>query len=585
MIKYKLKENAIAPNALHPMESYLRSLGIDKPQSFMVAPSKDDELSPFLLDNIERCIQELYKGFKSNKKFFLQVDSDVDGITSSSIFYRFFKGYYPEANIVWRLHEGKEHGVIIDTVPDDADIIVLPDSGSMQLEEQQELADKGKIIIIIDHHTVTDRLDNDNVILVNNQVSDRFSNKSLSGAGMVLKVIQAYAHEHPDLYTKPQDFYDLAALGIISDMMDMRDLDNNYIVYCGLKNIKSLMFQALLNKQSYSIKDVSYPTKIDVAFYIAPLINGVIRAGTAEEKRDLFLGFIEEPPQDSVDTTYRGQDRHETFYEYAARTAYNIKNRQNTVKEKCYNFLRQKIDEEGLNKNQVIVVIASKDDKVVVPQNITGLIAMELLKNYGKPVLVLRPKMENGELVYAGSGRGKIAEGFSSFLQLVRNSEYSEYGEGHDMAFGAAIPAKDIDKFIEECNEKLHDVNFSNEFIEVDAIFNYSNINHQMLYEFAAYDRIYGNSIPQPKIAITGIYHKEDLTLMGKDKSTIKVKVGQLPCIKFKDSELANALQGYNSGKMVLIGRPQLNYWMGNETVQLFIDEIEVEPIAAKSLF
>ena len=368
-------------------------------------------------------------------------------------------------------------------------------------------------------------------------------------------------------------------------MMDMRDLDNNYIVHCGLKNIKSLMFQALLNKQSYSIKDVSYPTKIDVAFYIAPLINGVIRAGTAEEKRDLFLGFIEEPPQDSIDTTYRGQDRHETFYEYAARTAYNIKNRQNTVKEKCYNFLRQKIDEEGLDKNQVIVVIASKDDKVVVPQNITGLIAMELLKNYGKPVLVLRPKMENGELVYAGSGRGKIAEGFSSFLQLVRSSEYSEYGEGHDMAFGAAIPAKDIDKFIEECNEKLHDVNFSNEFIEVDAIFNYSNINHQMLYEFAAYDRIYGNSIPQPKIAITGIYHKEDLTLMGKDKSTIKVKVGQLPCIKFKDSELANTLQGYNSGKMVLIGRPQLNYWMGNETVQLFIDEIEVEPIAAKSLF
>ena len=214
MIKYKLKENAIAPNALRPMESYLRSLGIDKPQSFMVAPSKDDELSPFLLDNIERCIQELYNGFKSNKKFFLQVDSDVDGITSSSIFYRFFKGYYPEANIVWRLHEGKEHGVIIDTVPDDADIIVLPDSGSMQLEEQQELADKGKIIIIIDHHTVTDRLDNDNVILVNNQVSDGFSNKSLSGAGMVLKVIQAYAHEHPDLYTKPQDFYDLAALGI-----------------------------------------------------------------------------------------------------------------------------------------------------------------------------------------------------------------------------------------------------------------------------------------------------------------------------------------------------------------------------------
>lgn len=511
--------------------------------------------------------------------------SDVDGITSSSIFYRFFKGYYPEANIVWRLHEGKEHGVIIDTVPDDTDIIVLPDSGSMQLEEQQELADKGKIIIIIDHHTVTEKLVNDNVILVNNQVSDRFPNKSLSGAGMVLKVIQAYAYEHPDLYTKPQDFYDLAALGIISDMMDMRDLDNNYIVHCGLKNIKSLMFQALLNKQSYSIKDVSYPTKIDVAFYIAPLINGVIRAGTAEEKRDLFLGFIEEPSQDSVDTTYRGQDRHETFYEYAARTAYNIKNRQNTVKEKCYNFLRQKIDEEGLDKNQVIVIIASKDDKVVVPQNITGLIAMELLKNYGKPVLVLRPKIENGQLIYAGSGRGKIAEGFNSFLQLVRDSKYSEYGEGHSLAFGAAIPAKDINNFIQECNEKLKDVNFNNEYIEVDAIFNYNNINYKMLYEFGHYDYIYGNSIPQPKIVIQGIYHKNDITIMGKDNSTVKITIDRLPCIKFKDRELVEQLTSYNSGKITIIGRPQINNWMGNEITQLFIDNIEIEPIAAKSLF
>ena len=585
MLKYKLKENAIPLNSSKPMEDYLRSLGIDKPDRFMIKPQPEDELDPFLLDNMEKCVVKLHEGFTANKKFFLQVDSDVDGITSSSIFYRFFKGYYPEANIVWRLHEGKEHGVILETVPEDADYVVLPDSGSMQLEEQQKLADAGKTIVIIDHHTVTQQLDNNNVILVNNQVSKNFPNKSLSGAGMVLKTIQAYARKYADLFVKPNTFYDLAALGIIADMMEMRDLDNNYIVYQGLRNIESLMFKALLKKQSFSIKDTVNPTKINVAFYIAPLINGVIRAGTAEEKEDLFLGFIEEPPQESVDSTYRGKDRHETFYEYAARTAYNIKNRQNTVKEKCYNFLRQKIDEEGLDKNQVIVVIASKDDKVVVPQNITGLIAMELLKYYGKPVLVLRPKYEDSELVYAGSGRGKLAEGFSSFLQLVRDSEYSEYGEGHAFAFGAAIPAAHLQDFVEECNAKLADVNFSNEFIEVDAIFNYSNINQQMLYEFAAYDRIYGNGIPQPKIAITGIYHNSDLTIMGKDKSTVKVTIGRLPCIKFKDLNLVHTLQSCNSGKIVIIGRPQLNCWMGNETVQLFIDEIEIEPIAAKSLF
>ena len=412
------------------MEDYLHSLGINKPQDFILSPPKEDELDPFLLINMDKCVREVHEGFTNNKSFFLQIDSDVDGMTSATIFYRFFKGYYPSSKITWRLHEGKEHGVIVNTVPHDCNYIILPDSGSMQLEEQQELVDAGKKIIILDHHTVTSQLNNDNIIIVNNQISPNFPNKALSGAGIVLKLIQAYSSLYPNMDIKYSYFYDLAALGILSDMMDMRELDNNYIVHQGLTHINNELFKAILEKQSYSIKDINNPTKIDVVFYVSPLINGVIRAGTQEEKEILFKAFLEEPTEEDITTTYRGIERHETFYQFAARTAYNIKNRQNTVKEKCFEFLRKKIDDEELNKNQVIVVIASKDDKVVVPQNITGLIAMELLKYYNKPVLVLRPKIENGQLVYAGSGRGKIAEGFNSFLQLVRDSKYSEYGEG-----------------------------------------------------------------------------------------------------------------------------------------------------------
>lgn len=74
MLNIKLKDNAIAIDAIHPMEYYLRSLGIDKPESFMLPPPKEDELDPFLLINMQRCVQELHKGFTTNKKFFLQVD-------------------------------------------------------------------------------------------------------------------------------------------------------------------------------------------------------------------------------------------------------------------------------------------------------------------------------------------------------------------------------------------------------------------------------------------------------------------------------------------------------------------------------
>lgn len=62
-------------------------------------PRMEDQESFRNLDNIEEACRILKEGFDQDKKFFLQVDSDADGYTSSSIFYNFFKRLYPEAKI------------------------------------------------------------------------------------------------------------------------------------------------------------------------------------------------------------------------------------------------------------------------------------------------------------------------------------------------------------------------------------------------------------------------------------------------------------------------------------------------------
>ena len=230
--------------------------------------------------------------------------------------------------------------------------------------------------------------------------------------------------------------------------------------------------------------------------------------------------------------------------------------------------------------------MASKDDKVPVPQNITGLIAMELLKKYNKPVLVLRPKDENGVVSYAGSGRGKQCEGFDSFLQFVRDSAYSEYGEGHSFAFGASIPAKDFSAFISESDERLRNIDFSVNYIEVDAIFNqFTPINQKMLLEFAKAKDIYGNNLPEPKIAIDTIVTSDQVMLMGSDQSSVRITIDGVPCIKFKDKELAEKISKMSRFRFVCIGRANLNVWMGKESAQLFIDELEIEQLKTTNLF
>ena len=106
------------------------------------------------------------------------------------------------------------------------------------------------------------------------------------------------------------DYEDLAALGIISDVMDSRELINHQIIGHGLQSINNRLFQELLMKQSYKIPEPTHPTKIDIAFYITPLINGLIRSGGQEEKEDFFKALIADSANDEIITSeYRGTER------------------------------------------------------------------------------------------------------------------------------------------------------------------------------------------------------------------------------------------------------------------------------------
>lgn len=593
MVKYKLKKNPIPSFSFNYLEEYLISLGITNPSSFIDKPRLEDQEHYSKLDNIYIATEWLYEGFKNHKKFFLQVDSDADGITSSTIFYSFFKKLFPEANIEWRLHDGKEHGIIMDTIPIDADYVIIPDAGSMQFDEQELLHNRGYKLIILDHHNVKNPPVLENVVIVNNQLSPNFMNKNLSGAGVVYKTIQAfnyiYQDEFPLIY---ENYADLAALGLVADMMDTRNLDNNYIIWKGLNNIKNPMLQALLNRQNRGFGGVSSstnPNKIDIAFYVAPLINGVIRFGSPEEKEMLFKGFINEHGDEMmVETVYRGITRKEAIFEYIARISDNIKARQNVQKLKCMNFLSNRVEENNLNDHQLLIVKISKDDDVTVPQTITGLVAMELLKKYKKPTLVLRPrKMSDGRIQYSGSGRGKQNGDFDSLFGMLRDSGFCEYVEGHDMAFGTAVYEENLPKLIDYANERLKEIEFDVDEAEVDFIFDNNNLNRDMLLEFGRPIHIYGNGIPQPKFAFQLKVASSNIFFLGEKGETLKFSLGGIEFIKFKCKELIDEIKAANSYMFTikLVGRVQINSFGGRETPQIRIDDIDMEGTQLESLF
>lgn len=574
----KLKDNKIMPKPRgfrDYLEDYLITLGIrrEKTASFIIKPEEEDLDDPYDLENMAKGLSMLKLAIDNREKIFLQVDSDVDGFTSSAIFYQFFKKKYPDLDITYGLHQGKEHGVELEQVAEDIGFVVIPDAGSMQFEERRILGEKGKKVLVLDHHSMTDNPEIVNNVLINNQVSPNFKNKNMSGAGVVYMFIKAYDEKYCDGKTHTE-FLDLAALGIVADMMDTRSLGNNYIIWHGFSQINNRMFQELLKKQEYRLSSISNPSKIDVSWYIAPLINGVIRSGSQEEKEMVFRAFIETENEETSVHEYRGVTKTEDIYQKAVRLAANAKSRQDSSKKKAAELLYSKIESEGLDKNKIIIVCLPEKEASKISPNIVGLVAMDLLKRYNKPVLLLRESKEGG--LFSGSGRSKDFDGLPSLLSFIRESSMAFFAEGHGNAFGAQFTTEQAEQFSHYANEKLKDLDFDNETVFVDYWFEEVPIIDEMLWSFAEKIQIYGAGIPQPKFAFTINPSTATISAIGAKKDTLKIYYGGVEFIMFGAGEKIEMLKDTKGKEIVLFGRSQINEFNGRKTIQVVIDDIDL---------
>lgn len=353
------------------------------------------------------------------------------------------------------------------------------------------------------------------------------------------------------------------------------------------------MFKALLDKQSYSVTSTELPNKIDIAFYITPLINAVIRVGTVQQNEQLFQGFTEYDHTEGYEKSYKGNFSSETFYEMLARMAYNIRNQQNKEKEKSMEFIKEVIKQEKLDQNMVVTVISSNNDQVTVPKTMTGLVAMDIVKNFKKPAMLLRPRNIDGENYYYGSARANVRPGFKSFREVLQQSGLIHFAEGHDMAFGVGVREDDLPKLNAYLNHKLKDIDFGTEEIEVDAILRGRKIAHDILSDFAKYDYLYGMGIPQPKFAFEIFVTRDMINLIGKERTTMKFNYNNIEFIKFGAKDIIAELfaedgDGFTDVnpklRVKIIGRAQYNEFNGTKTLQIIMDHFNFEKSEASDL-
>jgi single-stranded-DNA-specific exonuclease len=374
--------------------------------------------SPWSLPDIELAIHQILVAKDAGDTIFLHGDYDVDGITSTTLFYKFLTkiGCKVIPHVPHRIKEG--YGIAVEKIEDaakmGAKLFLTCDCGGSAFEQIDRANELGMKVVVTDHHHVT-QIPNAVAFVNPHREDSQYPFKDICGVGVVFKVCQAIAQRLELPVASFQNAYlDLVALGTIADVMPIIE-ENRIFVRMGLpllSKTKKHGLNALYDQSGLKEKASKGLTTYDVGFGIGPRINAAGRIDDAALALELMLA---------------------ESYENALPIAKQIEQ---------LNIDRRKHSEEVLEQaiQQVLDSNQENDSLVIVSgqgwhPGIVGIVAGRLREKFNRPAFVLTYD-EKGQ-VFHGSGRSidafHLAEMIHGHPELVS-------GGGHAKAAGMTIP-------------------------------------------------------------------------------------------------------------------------------------------------
>ena len=567
------------------IDQILRNRGVEKNAEEFFSVGWECVNNPHNLDNIDIAADKLIEHINKNSKIAVLVDVDVDGFTSAALLINYinmqkelgdeWKDYSGE--IVPVFHKSKTHGLddreMMTRIRDEIkpDLFVIPDASGTDYQ-YQALTDLGIDLLVLDHHDTRYYGDNEKVIVVNNQHSKKYTNKNLSGVGVVWQFCRVL-DEKLTLVCADQ-FLDLVAVGNIGDVMDMRSDETRFLCRLGLmrENIRS-QFLNYVQFTDYTLRDKEMNTET-VGFSIAPKFNAVCRIGDDTEKGFLFDSLLDSKALMKVPNGKRGHTGEEVaLVEEACRLADNTRTRQNNRRDKLMELIDNVISDEGLQGNQVIIL--AFDDFKEEYRALGGLVCNQLIEIYDRPVIIT---FRNEDGYYSGSFRcPDRVPAYNNFKDQLEESGLCRYVAGHQYAAGVGINPENVDKLVDYFNEKYEGLD-TDIYQKVDFIIDADDPElPDLICELAQYSSAWGQNLEKPVIAIRGVkLAKSNMLLCGAKKTTLKVSCLNFSLINFKSGQTEydslklpyNGVEQYYSATVIGYD-PAINTYMGSSTPQL----------------
>lgn len=578
-MKYQLRtknyNNETVELALHDL---LIDRGIKHPLEWL-QPNYSYEHSPMLFKEMRKGI-EMLKSTISNSEasIMVVVDSDLDGYTSGAIILNLLKLIQRGQEINFVLHPNKEHGIVLEDIPDDVDLLIVPDAGSSQKAEHLKLLENGTKVIVLDHHEMVNDMDygqyQDNIVIINSQEED-YPNHALSGAGVALKFAQAYCERYGVPF--PNKLYALAACGIVADVMDIGELENKQIVTTGLKYLREHLFLYQLIQDTHYNNEDPEPTIKDIGWVIGPNINAIIRLGTQEQKNMIFKSLVS--PMLLVPSSKRGEeDQDVPVYQEAVRLCKNAKKRQTTAVDRSIRIIENELQIKDTDRAIVYV-----DENQELTFELSGLIANKLLSQYNRPVILLRHFRQGDIDELRGSARGKSVEGLDNLKDTLSGITGVQKAEGHAFAFGVGVDKDMLSEFKQHLNLALNAVDFNVNLYMIDLMAKYNELNIPMA-EVTAREDIWGHGVDKPIALLTDI-PTDQYDFMGNEQQHLKINCGKYDVLLFNVPELTEQLSQGEKFDLDAIGEFSVDKSFNVGRLQFVVNDFELKEYTSKTVW
>jgi len=513
---------------------------LDKAKNFF-RPKLDSLHDPYLMKDMEKAVDRVNKGKK--EKILIIGDYDVDGTTSTSMLYAYFKQrefdvlyYIPD-----RYKEG--YGVSLESI-DYADensvkLIITVDCGIKAVNEVKYANSKGIDVIVCDHHLPDVDLPKAHSVLNPKQLDCRYPFKDLCGCGIAYKLITAHNIKSANKLNI-RSLLDFVALATISDMMPLID-ENRVMVFHGLNEINNNPRLGLRN----FLKSINKVDESKISFNIGPRINAAGRMKNGKIIVDLLT---------EEDANNANSLSNEVEY-------LNLKRR--SIEKKVYENVIKKIDN-------------TKYSNIIYGQNfstgVLGIVASRLIEKSYKPTIIITDFDEN---LLTGSVRS--VSGFDVYGALTKCEKFLYQFGGHKFAAGIKIEKSKLNAFIEHfektVQESVDGIMFERNYkYDIEVPFSELTLKNVKLISRMS---PFGLENRRPVFRADNCTIIDDLKFVGKESQVVKSYIldsfnTKLPFISFsKKDELINLKSSIN-----ILFTVSINSYSETDQVEIIIKEI-----------